>query len=215
VSYAPAAPSSVPLSGPAGARRSLRLLGQYKGSLLLLEAPEGLLLVDQHAAHERVLYEELATSLAQERPPVQRLLTPRLLELGPAESMRLAELAPALEALGFPLQTLSGGDLALGGVPAPLSEEEAIDVLSTLAVEGDGDGESDPAAVGRRILEALAASNACRGAIKIHRPLPWAEQETLVSRLLACDQPYACPHGRPTMLKMTDGDLERRFGRRG
>jgi DNA mismatch repair protein MutL len=207
-----AAPAPVPLSGPGGGRLSLRLLGQYKGALLLLEAPDGLLLLDQHAAHERVLYERLARALAAATPAVQRLLVPRLLPLGTAEALRLGELAAELAPLGFLLEPLSAGDFALTAAPAVLSPEQAEGLLLGLAGEDEGPG--DPARLRERVLGNLAASRACRGAIKIHRPLAGAEMEQLVSQLLACDDPYSCPHGRPTLLKMPDAELERRFWRR-
>jgi DNA mismatch repair protein MutL len=210
--YAPAQP--VPLSG--AGRRSLRLLGQYKGALLLLEAPEALLLLDQHAAHERILYERLAASLAAARPAVQRLLAPRLLALGPAEGLRLAELAPVLAEVGFLVEPLSGHDLALHGVPSALEADEAERMLLALAGEDAADAGRLPTAeaLRARLLDGLAASSACRAAIKIHRPLALGEMQRLVSDLFACADPFSCPHGRPTLLEMRDAELERRFARR-
>jgi DNA mismatch repair protein MutL len=205
-----ATPQPVPLSGPL--RTSLRLLGQYKGALLLLEAPEALLLLDQHAAHERILYERVAASLAAARPAAQRLLSPRLLVLGPVEALRLRELLPSLGEVGFLLEPLSGNDLALVAAPAALGEEEAEAMLLHLA--GEEGGERDAAGLRRRLLDGVAASTACRAAIKIHRPLSQAEMESLVSQLFACEDPYSCPHGRPTLLEMRDAELERRFARR-
>ena len=210
--YAPTQP--VPLSGTG--RRSLRLLGQYKGALLLLEAPEALLLLDQHAAHERILYERLARSLAAERPAVQRLLSPRLLALGPAEGLRLAELAPALAEVGFLVEPLSGSDLALHGIPAALDLEEAERILVDLSGEDAASAGRPPTAeaLRARLLDDLAAGGACRAAIKIHRPLALEEMQRLVSDLFACADPFSCPHGRPTLLEMRDAELERRFARR-
>ena len=213
ISYTTAPISSVPLSGPRGDQRTVHIVGQYKGALLLLEGPDGLLLVDQHAAHERVLYEKLRRAMAAEDPAVQRLLVPRLIELGPAERLRLAELAEALRPLGFWLEEISGHDLALTAVPAVLADDEALDLLVALATEMEGEP-NDPEAVREAILGAVAADSACRGAIKIHRPLSAGEREALVASLFSCDDPWACPHGRPTILKMTDAELERRFGRR-
>ncbi|HET9768672.1 MAG TPA: DNA mismatch repair endonuclease MutL [Thermoanaerobaculia bacterium] len=206
------APAPVPLSGPGGGRNSLRLLGQYKGALLLLESPDALLLLDQHAAHERILYERLSRAMSAAAPAVQRLLEPRLLPLGPAEALRLSELVAELAPLGFLLEPLSGGDLALTAAPAVLSADEAEALLLLLAGEDEGPG--DAARLRERVLGSVAASRACRGAIKIHRPLSGPEMEQLVSQLLACDDPYTCPHGRPTLLEMRDAELERRFWRR-
>ena len=134
-------------------------------------------------------------------------------ELSTPERMQLEELAPALRDLGFVLEPLSGNDFALSGVPAILEDEDAADVVCALAAS-DGGG-TDVEAVKRRLLEEVAAERACKGAIKIHRRLGPAQMEELVEALFACDDPYACPHGRPTLLELTDADLERRFGRRG
>jgi len=214
-SYAPAMRAAVPLSGRRGEARPFRLLGQYKGTLILLEGPDGLYLVDQHVAHERILYERLRRSLAAASPPSQALLEPLLLELGPAERLRLVELAPALAACGFGLTPLSGQTLALTAVPAVLSAAEAERLLAALAGAASAEGEA-PADGGLapRVLDALAASLACKGAVKMHHPLSPLEMEVLMTELFAAEQPYACPHGRPIVLQMTDSDLERRFGRR-
>lgn len=205
--------AAVPLSGRSGEVRPFRLLGQYKGTLILLEGPDGLYLVDQHVAHERILYERLRRSLAAASPPSQSLLSPPLLDLAPAERLRLLELAPALEACGFGLAALSGQTLALTAVPAVLSAAQAEALLTSLAGEPQSGAAAD-GGLGPRVLDALAASLACKGAVKMHHPLSAAEMEALMTELFAAEQPYACPHGRPIVLQMTDADLERRFGRR-
>ena len=212
-SYAPVQRPMVPLSGRRGEARPFRLLGQYKGTLILLEGPDGLYLIDQHVAHERILYERLRRAMAAEGTPVQHLLTPPLLELGPAERLRLLELAPSLDDCGFGLAGLSGNTLALTAVPAVLTAAEAERLLRALATEEGHDG-AQAEDLRRRILDALAASLACKSAVKMHHPLSPLEMEALVGELFAADQPYACPHGRPIVLQMTDSDLERRFGRR-
>lgn len=212
-SYVPVERPIVPLSGRSGPARPFRLLGQYKGTLILLEGPDGLYLIDQHVAHERLLYERLRRAMERERPASQALLTPILLELAAAERLRLGELADQLEPLGFGLAELSGGTLALVSVPAVLSAEEGEKLIVALAQERL-EGLDDPQALRRELLEALAASLACKGAVKMHHPLRSQEMEALVAELFAAEQPYACPHGRPIILTLTDGDLERRFGRR-
>lgn len=211
-SYHPEQRPMVPLSGRRGEARPFRLLGQYKGTLILLEGPDGLYLIDQHVAHERILYERVRRSLLAEVTPVQHLLTPPLLEMSPAERLRLMELADALEHCGFGLAPLSGNALALTAVPAVLTSEEAEALLRALANEDNEGGAAEE--LRRRILEALAASLACKAAVKMHHPLSAPEMEALVTELFAAEQPYACPHGRPIVLQMSDGDLERRFGRR-
>ncbi len=213
-SYAPVQRSMVPLSGRSGEARPFRLLGQYKGTLILLEGPDGLYLIDQHVAHERILYERLRRAMSAERTAVQHLLTPPLLELGPAERLRLLELAPSLDECGFGVASLSGNTLALTAVPSVLTADDAEKLLRALANE-DGDASGALAEdLRRRVLDALAASLACKSAVKMHHPLSPLEMEALVGELFAADQPYACPHGRPIVLQMTDSDLERRFGRR-
>jgi DNA mismatch repair protein MutL len=211
--FAPREGSQVPLSGRSGEERPFRLLGQYKGTLILLEGADGLYLVDQHVAHERLLYERLRRSMAAERPASQRLLDPPLLELAAPEAMRLRELAPALEGCGFTLSPLSGNTVALTAIPTALSIEQAERMLQTLAT-GGGETDADAGELRRQLLDALAASLACRGAVKMHHPMSVAEMQRLVSELFDAEQPYACPHGRPIVLKMGDAELERRFGRR-
>lgn len=203
----------VPLSGRSGEARPFRVLGQYKGTLILLEGPDGLYLIDQHVAHERLLYERLRRSLEREVAASQTLLTPLLLDLAPAEVLRLAELAPRLESLGFGVAELSGGSLGVTAIPSVLSAEEAERLLLQLATEQIEAGD-DPAALRRALLESLAASLSCKAAVKMHHPLRALEMEALVAELFQAEQPYACPHGRPIVLQLTDADLERRFGRR-
>lgn len=208
--YAPAQRSPVPLSGRDGEVRPHRFLGQYKASLLLLEGPDGLYLIDQHVAHERVLYERLRRELAVESPPSQTLVEPKLLELGASERLRLLELAPELARSGFALSELSEGTVGISAIPAALKASQALALLEALAADR-GEGESG---VGARLLDHLAAALACRAAVKMHRPLSAVAAERLAAELFRCEQPYACPHGRPIVMTLTDAELERRFGRR-
>ncbi len=217
--YAPIAErAAVPLSGRSGERRPFRLLGQYKGTLILLEGPEGLYLIDQHVAHERILFERLRRSLAATSRSAQHLVHPILLELSAAERLRLLELAPALEKAGFGLAELSGAEVGLTALPAVLSADEGEKLLRALASSAIGGGDLEGAEgaelLARQILDALAATLSCKSAIKMHHPLAPLEMEALVGELFAAENPYACPHGRPIVLQMTNADLERRFGRR-
>jgi DNA mismatch repair protein MutL len=206
----------VPLSGrDRTGSETLRVLGQYKGPLILLEGPAGLYLIDQHVAHERILYERFRRALESERPAAQSLLEPQLLELAPAEADALAEMADDLEQCGFVVNRLSGHSLALTATPSVLAADQAerliLAVATRAADDGGGEGAED---LRRRLLDALAASQACRAAVKMHHPLTLEEMEELVSELFRAENPYACPHGRPVVLEMTDADLESRFGRR-
>lgn len=213
ISIEPRAPVMVPLSGRSGEVRPFRILGQYKGTLIMMEGPDGLYLIDQHVAHERLLYERLRRNMAETRPASQQLLQPILLELAASEAMRLEELAPALEECGFSLDRLSGNTIALRAMPIVLSAEEGEAIVQRLATL-PGEETSDVSHLRRRLLDDLAADMSCKGAIKMHHPLTMAEMQQLMTELFQAEQPYACPHGRPVVLQMTDVELERRFGRR-
>ncbi|MEM7583100.1 MAG: DNA mismatch repair endonuclease MutL [Acidobacteriota bacterium] len=209
--WRPQEPRIVPLSGRSGEARPFRILGQYKGTLILLEGPDGLYLIDQHVAHERLLYERVRRSLHGERSTSQALLTPLLLELGQSEAMRLEELSEALEPCGFGLSPMSGNEIALTAIPTVLSIDQAEALLQNLATSS---GELHGDSLRRQLLDSLAASLACRAAVKMHHPMSLDKMERLVSELFKAEQPYACPHGRPVVLVMGDVELERRFGRR-
>jgi DNA mismatch repair protein MutL len=166
-------------------------------------------------AHERVLYERFRRSLAAERTVSQGLLEPLVLELAPAERLRLTQAIGELSECGFELVEMSG-DAALGvtAIPATLEGDDAERLLRELASEPPtaDDGHSHPS-LRQRLLGSLAASTACKAAVKMHHALSAIEMESLMEELFACEEPFACPHGRPIVLKLADGDLERRFGR--
>ncbi len=196
--------------------RPLRLLAQYKGSLLLLEGEDGLYLIDQHAAHERILYERFRSASLAGTVQSQRLLVPREIEGSSTEASALIEASSALEALGFEVAGFSGDTAYLTAVPAFFSEGDAEQVLLDLAgrVRQSEDTQDEVSFMRKEILEAMAASSACKSAIKIHHRLNEQQMQQLVTELFEAEQPYTCPHGRPTLLKMGDAELERRFGRR-
>jgi len=210
--YSPLDRRPVPLSGRSGGARTARLLGQYKGTLLLVESQEGLMLVDQHVAHERVLYERLRRDLLGAKPEVQNLLQPIWIEASPAERLRLAAAIDALDSIGFDLREHSGGRLALSALPAGMTGEEAERLV--LALAGGGEVPVEAPALRARVIENLAASLACRAAVKMHHPLAPEKAEALLTELFEAEQPFACPHGRPVALLLDDRDLETRFGRR-
>ncbi|MEZ5314522.1 MAG: hypothetical protein R2862_13260, partial [Thermoanaerobaculia bacterium] len=202
-------PIPLPLSGRGGETNRFRLLGQYKGALILLEGPDGLYLIDQHVAHERILYERFRQALAARAVASQRLLAPLQLELARSERGRLIELADDLEGAGYEVRELSEGVVAVTAMPAvlPLAEAEAL--LLELAGE-----DASAANLRVRLLDDLAASLACKAAVKMHDALAPEKLEAMVTELFRAEHPFACPHGRPVVLRLTDADLERRFGRR-
>ena len=206
-------PRMVPLSGRGGPPRRFRILGQYKGSLILLEGPGELLLIDQHVAHERVLYERMRRSFATQSAASQRLIEPALLELGPAEAHKLEELAPHLAPIGFEIEVLSGGTAAIRALPDAVDTAEGVELVERLATSDEA-VDTEPEALARKLLDNLAADASCKAAVKMHRPMSMDEMEALISELFRAEQPYSCPHGRPVVLEMSDAELERRFGRR-
>ncbi len=214
VAYRPQPSRPVRLSGKA--RESLRLIGQYKGTMILLEGPESLLVVDQHVAHERILYERFRHSLAEQRPASQTLLVPRVLELSAAENAALAECSAGLERCGYLVSSFSGGSAAITAIPAVLPDKEAESLVLRIATQVAGGDElpNEEEALGEYLLTQLAASRACRAAVKMHEALSAEKMESLIAELFACEHPYTCPHGRPVVLELTDRDLERRFKRR-
>ena len=214
VAYRPEPATRVPLSGKG--RESLRLIGQYKGTMILLEGPEALFVVDQHVAHERILYERFRRSLRQQDAASQTLLVPRMLELSAAENAALAECSSALARCGYAVRAFSGGSAAITAIPAVLPDAEAeslvLRVATRVAAGDELPGEDE--ALADYLLTQLAASRACRAAVKMHEALSAEKMESLIAELFACEHPYTCPHGRPVVLELTDRDLERRFKRR-
>lgn len=214
VAYRPAPATRVPLSGKG--RESLRLIGQYKGTMILLEGPEALFVVDQHVAHERILYERFRRSLRRQDAASQTLLVPRMLDLSAAENAALAECSPGLARCGYAVSSLSGGTVAITAIPAVLPDKEAESLVLRVATRVASGDElpSEDDALADYLLTQLAASRACRAAVKMHQALSAEKMESLIAELFACEHPYTCPHGRPVVLELTDRDLERRFKRR-
>jgi DNA mismatch repair protein MutL len=197
----------LPADSPVG---PLALLGQYRESYLLAQSEEGLVLVDQHAAHERVRYERIRARLAGGRVESQNLLLPVRFEVAPAEALLLPRAAELLESAGFAVSELSGRTVLVSAVPAdcPAGAVEPFlrDLFATLAESPDG-------ASGTVARDTLAASLACRGAVTIRTRLAPVEAARLLADLARCSDPFTCAHGRPTMLSLAHRELTRRFGR--
>jgi len=192
---------------PPVATRWGRYIGQYRDTYLLLEDGDALVLIDQHVAHERVLFERLLD--LRSRPSVQGLLLPEIVELTPALAALAAEAGPELEALGLELETASGASVRVLGVPAPLPAARAGDLVRRLLADL-----ADAATPGEGVRERAAASLACQAAIKKNRPLARAEAERLLADLAGVRDPHRCPHGRPIVLRLPHDEIERRIGRR-
>jgi DNA mismatch repair protein MutL len=189
----------------------LRLIGQIGATYLVAEGPDGLYLIDQHAAHERVLFEKLMAQHEQKNIPSQALLTPAVVELQPASARLLNEQLPVLEHFGFHVESFGQNAFQVRAVPTLFASSDPAAALRAL-VE---DFEEDEAPL-QNELEAKIAGRVCkRLAVKAGQALNPDEQRALLNDLEACASPRTCPHGRPTMIHLSVELLERQFGRKG
>jgi DNA mismatch repair protein MutL len=203
-------------SGPALRFAEQRLLGQALATYLVLETGQGLLLVDQHAAHERVLYERLRREWRERSVASQGLLAPLPVSLDPASAAALAAAAPGLDRLGFDVEPFGGSSFAVRGIPALLAGCDPAGLLRELAAELAAAREA-PDEAGERPLAAadrLFAGLACHAARRKGELLPPAEQQALLAALDAIPWAPTCPHGRPVAVPVGIAELERRFARR-
>ncbi|HNX50361.1 MAG TPA: DNA mismatch repair endonuclease MutL [Thermoanaerobaculaceae bacterium] len=185
-----------------------RYIGQYRETYLVIEDEEGLLLVDQHVAHERVLFEALMAQ-THAHPATQRLLLPEVVELPPDLASLATDAADDLATLGLEIEAASGQTVRVLGVPAALAPAGAAALVERLLADL-----ALGVTTGATLRERAAASLACQAAIKKNRPLPRTEAEHLLARLRTLDDPHRCPHGRPIMLRLPHAEIERRIGRR-
>jgi DNA mismatch repair protein MutL len=191
---------------------SVRYLGSFEATYLLAEVqgerePE-LWMVDQHAAHERILYERLF--LRQHRPAVQPLLPPQVVRLGPEAMARLGPYLDECNRAGLEVEAFGEDALVVRGLPDFLMERDPRALLEDFLVRLDTQGKLDLDSFRRE----LNAELSCKAAIKKHHQLSAELAQRLIEDLMACEVPHTCPHGRPVIKKLTRGDLERSFGRR-
>jgi DNA mismatch repair protein MutL len=208
-SHAPdvGAHSRAPQPVPRKALPVLRVLGQVQNTYIVAEGPEGMFLIDQHAAHERVVFEKVSAQVASRAPDVQSLLEPVTVELDPRQQELMESQAELVSRLGFSVEAFGGQTYLLRGVPGLLKGRDAkrafLDVLDTMA-EGGGLQSWE---------ERAAYSIACHSAIRAGKALTHQEMSELTRQLEECRQPSTCPHGRPTMIYLSSSHLEREFGR--
>ncbi|HEV8232273.1 MAG TPA: DNA mismatch repair endonuclease MutL [Thermoanaerobaculia bacterium] len=185
-------------------------IGQYRESFILAYDSEGLLVIDQHAAHERILYERIRDRIASGRVLAQRLLLRVLFDASPEEAETLAARYEELSAAGFEIEPMSGSSYAIAALPAEATDREPGDTLRE-ALAGLADtGDWDPA----RRRDRLAATIACRSAVTIRYHLAPEEIRRLLADWMKTGDRFTCPHGRPVVLLTTDEDLEKYFKRR-
>lgn len=210
---APPGPAQAALLAPAPFFRGLRYLGQLHRTYLVCEGPRGLVLIDQHAAHERMNYQRLRRAAAERGAQPVPLLVPRVLRPGPAVAGQLAEAGEALRASGFELEDFGDGAVAVKALPSlldGLSDPQLAALVSDLAGEllAVGRGESLD-----RLRDALLARAGCHASVRAHDALAPGEAQALLDALDATDYGARCAHGRPVVAEWVTAEIERRFGR--
>jgi DNA mismatch repair protein MutL len=189
---------------------NIRPLGQLEESFIIATDDEGLLLIDQHVAHERVLFDKYRALESERRVESQQLLVPETFDLTPAQAAVFDQLAPELEVYGFDLMRLSGRTVAIKATPADLPAGEARNMLAELLETVDPEKKGSARETMR---DEIAASLACHAAIKVNMPLAPEKMRWLIDRLLQTSSPTTCPHGRPIILRLKTRDILKGFHR--
>jgi DNA mismatch repair protein MutL len=188
----------------------LRLVGVIGRLYVVLESDRGLVLMDQHAAHERILFEQMLERVERGDVPCQRLLLPETVELSVRDAQFLREQLPTLSRLGVGLSEFGERTFLLDGLPPMVKASEPRRFVLGLVDELKSAGQQVNA---QRLGEHTIAKTVCRHAVKANDPLSGPELEHLVHDLRHCAMPYTCPHGRPTLIEMSYRELEKKFGR--
>ncbi|MCF7853417.1 MAG: DNA mismatch repair endonuclease MutL [Candidatus Pacebacteria bacterium] len=189
--------------------RHLRVLGVFRELYLIAEGPSGLVLVDQHAAHERILFERLLASARSQDGTSQSLLLPVTVELAPADSALLNRNQDHFTRLGFAIEPFGGDTFLITGVPGHFPQENVAGMLRDIL----DDMRESPGNVSRPD-DIRVAQAACKHAVRSEDPLSKREIDQLLRDLAEAEMPYTCPHGRPVMINIPVLELEKRFGRR-
>ncbi len=183
----------------------LRVMGQISNSYVIAEGPEGLYLIDQHAAHERVVYEKIFKQRQEKGVEVQGLLEPLTLEITPRQEVSLKKKWSLLESFGFSLESFGDRTYLLRALPSVLSDEEGKQALIEILEAQEMPGE--------QWERKIAISMACHSAVRAGQKMSHDEMKELIFQLEKTEQPRTCPHGRPTMIHLSSGQLEKEFGR--
>ena len=190
-------------------RKEYVLLGQLFGTYWLIQYRDKFMMIDQHAAHEKVLFEELMASFARQTISSQQLLQPIILTLNDREIQAVERLTPQLSALGYDIRPFGGKEYAVYGIPYNLysiAEEELLrEMIDSLT-------EEEAAETGDLLYERIATMS-CKAAVKGNTAMSRQEADALIDRLLKLEHPYTCPHGRPTMIVMSKNEIEKKFKR--
>jgi DNA mismatch repair protein MutL len=195
---------------PESLSQNIRPLGQLDESFIIATDDDGLLLIDQHVAHERILFDKYRALEAERRTESQQLLVPETFDLTPAQAAVFDDLAPELEIYGFELMRLSGRTVAIKAIPADLPAGEARNMLAELLDTVDAERKNSAR---ETLRDEIAASLACHAAIKVNMPLAPEKMRWLIDRLLQTSSPTTCPHGRPVILRLKTKDILKGFHR--
>ncbi len=188
----------------------IRILGQLRGSYIIACDSQGLLIIDQHVAHERILYEKMAAAMQNNRVETQGLLVPISLELPPHQIALLEKMMPELNQNGFQVERFGGSAVLVRSVPAIARDSDCQKLLSEIL---EGLEQEERTLDVERIRDRIAVGTACRAAIKINMPLTMEKMQWLLDQLAQTRIPMNCPHGRPIILRFTMYEIERNFGR--
>ena len=197
-------------TSPMGLERVLTPLGQFRNTFIVAVDDDGLVIVDQHVAHERVLFERILERLTRAPLESQRLLVPMMLDLPGAGHDTLLDRGEALARFGFELEDFGGATVRITAVPAILAPQDIDRTLRGLADDLEG---LDRGSVAEQAVKQIAATMACHAAVRAHDPLTTEKMTHILEELRATAYSTVCPHGRPVMFRLSRRDLERRFER--
>jgi DNA mismatch repair protein MutL len=185
-------------------------LGQFRDTFIIAVDDEGVAIIDQHVAHERVLFERVMETLTQGRLESQRLLVPMLLDVAPSAHQALLARAGELDRLGFEIESFGTATIKVNAVPALIKAEDHSTALLALAEDLEG---LDRGAQVQDALQRIAATTACHAAVKANDPLTYEKMAHILDELRATAYSTVCPHGRPVMLRLTRREIEKNFDR--
>jgi DNA mismatch repair protein MutL len=191
--------------------QQFQIIGVLNKLYVLMENADGLVLVDQHAAHERVLFEELRRRMEEQGVPSQKLLIPQTFDLPPRDAEWVERNVSILQKMGIGIEGFGPNTFKIDSLPAFLTTSDPVSFMQRV-IDDLKNASSSSSAL--RLGEDMIASTVCRHAVKANDPLRFLEVEKLIRDLLACDLPYCCPHGRPTMIQISNTELEKKFGRK-
>jgi len=188
-----------------------QIIGVLNKLYVLMENADGLVLVDQHAAHERILFEELRRRMEEQGVPSQKLLITQTFELPPRDADWIEQNMSILQKMGIGIESFGPNTFKIDSLPGFLNVTDGAQFMRK--VIDDLKSASDRSSP-LRLGEDMIAKSVCRHAVKANDPLRYLEVEKLIQDLLECDLPYCCPHGRPTMIQISNAELEKKFGRK-